>query len=871
MGLLIKLKNGDTSLKSLKFGNDRPEGGDSGQPYIKNPIEGTSSPINKDFLLRGGINAPLDAAEDVARLTKYFFDFKNPNGLLFIAKQNLLSRAAVKTEASFGPAYGGFLKGINLTTGNISFTNGFFNEGIYTPLSTIAEAGVVAFGGHLNKQGLDPTGKFPLFSLRKYQDVAFDNNKQERNSEDPRVPLSLVRRSQNASDRAGRKIVKATRQELKTKSELAVNVSLPNTGFNEFGSDKNSFAQSAINKFLQKWDAFRDKQAIKKLNRKDEAASRALDRQDELFRQVQNAENAPKTYANKLLNLWNLSGLNPSNPFNSISPVLYSYSGGPNSILGIGNTDIKFATTNDGVTALRTNDLRIEDLNTTVKKPSFQTTTIFGNMYSPNPGVSIIYQDRFKISPFLTNPDAIFYTGDPDSDYLENYFGKPDIQPWIQNFITPSTSSKDPKTYLVGQQRQPETGVFTIPVGATYKYSDYTGELIETNLLYGVNSLQIESITNIYDSGTLEPRTDIDLSEYLTRTDPGVNAITRNEPLANYDSPINPILTKNNRELITDPIYNPEIGTFTAIDPKGEYLGEYDSSETLYADPDASKEINETKKFDTLNKGHKGYQHNPLRPETGRGIAVDFRKVKRKVRGFSDKYNAWDYISEASEYNTSTAIDSRIYYNSAEPKRSSKKLLADSKDLINFNIGIVDPEDPGESKTVLDFRAYIDQFSDSYSNDWAAQTYMGRAEKQYRYNSFERNISLGFTIVADNQNNLEEMYSQLNVLASSIAPKYTSQGYMAGVFHKLTVGNYVTRQPGILQGLTFEITDETPWQIDAGSQLPLYIKVTGIKFVPIHTFRPQVVLNSKPIPNATYNVPVLINQQYEKYIYQPNS
>ena len=31
MGLLIKLKNGDTSLKSLKFGNDRPGGGDSGQ------------------------------------------------------------------------------------------------------------------------------------------------------------------------------------------------------------------------------------------------------------------------------------------------------------------------------------------------------------------------------------------------------------------------------------------------------------------------------------------------------------------------------------------------------------------------------------------------------------------------------------------------------------------------------------------------------------------------------------------------------------------------------------------------------------------------------------------------------------------------
>ena len=32
MGLLIKLQDGDTALKSLKFGNDRPGGGSSNQP-----------------------------------------------------------------------------------------------------------------------------------------------------------------------------------------------------------------------------------------------------------------------------------------------------------------------------------------------------------------------------------------------------------------------------------------------------------------------------------------------------------------------------------------------------------------------------------------------------------------------------------------------------------------------------------------------------------------------------------------------------------------------------------------------------------------------------------------------------------------------
>ena len=156
MGLFSKLQNGDTVLKSLKFGKDRPGGGDSGQPYIKNPIidePGKLSFVDDDFLLRGGLRAPINAAEDVARLTKYMFDFKSPKGLLFIAKQNLLSRVAPKTEASFGAGYAGA------------------NAGLYTPLSTLAQAGVGFLGIHLNKNGIDPTGLISNLSIRKYEDV----------------------------------------------------------------------------------------------------------------------------------------------------------------------------------------------------------------------------------------------------------------------------------------------------------------------------------------------------------------------------------------------------------------------------------------------------------------------------------------------------------------------------------------------------------------------------------------------------------------------------------------------------------------------------------------------------------------------------
>ena len=119
---------------------------------------------------------------------------------------------------------------------------------------------------------------------------------------------------------------------------------------------------------------------------------------------------------------------------------------------------------------------------------------------------------------------------------------------------------------------------------------------------------------------------------------------------------------------------------------------------------------------------------------------------------------------------------------------------------------------------------------------------MGRAEKFYKYDAFDRSISLGFTIVVDSKANLNIMYQQLNTLAASLAPTYTTYGYMAGNLHKLTVGNYISGQVGIMNGLTYDIMDESPWDIDKG--LPHYIKVTGIKFTPIHNFRPESQFNN---------------------------
>ena len=288
MGLLFKLKNGETSLKSLRYGQDRPGGGDSGQPFIKKPIPEKQQPflgaIDGDGLLRGGLLAPVNAVDDVLRLTKYLFNLKNPSGLLFTLKQNVLSRVSPKTEASFGKGYLG----------------GAVNAGVYTPLSTMLQAGEGYLGIHNNLLGLDPTGKFPNASLNKYEKVAYDNNLRKNNKSPYYLPPNHLNIQNQSPDSPPKKF-----------DPIANLVPPEDITFGDYGSMT----------FLE--------------------TSMGLD--------------------NRLLQLWETKGLNLANP---ITPkevgTISQYNGGPGSIVGIGSTRISFATSNDGQTPLRTGVNRID-------------------------------------------------------------------------------------------------------------------------------------------------------------------------------------------------------------------------------------------------------------------------------------------------------------------------------------------------------------------------------------------------------------------------------------------------------------------------------------------------------------------------------
>ncbi len=133
-----RLVTANSSLRNLKFGSDRPGGGSSKQPFVKEPLPSVLED-NPNLGLLGGAGdfiglrqgTFLRTADDVDRLGTFLLG--TTQGAAFITKQNLLSLTNVK-----------------------SVGQSIINQGVYSPTSTLAQVGVAGIGGHLLKQGLNP-------------------------------------------------------------------------------------------------------------------------------------------------------------------------------------------------------------------------------------------------------------------------------------------------------------------------------------------------------------------------------------------------------------------------------------------------------------------------------------------------------------------------------------------------------------------------------------------------------------------------------------------------------------------------------------------------------------------------------------------
>jgi hypothetical protein len=622
---LIDLK---TDLKSLRYGKDTLGGGYSGQPYIQTPIPDSFNNLgaNEDFILRGGINAVRDSLTDIKRLGKMFIDTKSPNGLLFIAKQQLLSRTAVRTQTS----------GRTL------------NEGIYSPLNTLAQAGVIAGGYHLNKQGLNPFAQTGAYATG-------DNN------------LYL------------------------------------------YNAKVTPFQSSEDNRLVNLYLPSLDPKTLK----------------------------TPKDYG---------IGIKLNNGEN-----VMTYTGGPGSLLGIGNTNIRYVS-----------PINRTGLNNYQAKDPVLKNYFYGKYISKN------------------NPDSLKY----------------------YKTLT-----------LIGDQSKNN--------GVSGKYSRLTNKPI--NNYFNFLGAQIDTYNhNVYELATEG------------------NTWPKNSPLINAQNTYtynqqDIIQTENNIGKLTS---SPKIQDFRAI----------------LRDKSNTNPQSITKEFATaagqlstsLPYSGEGAQNFEKRVNIGDPGQRGNNTYSDYAKGVRNKQNPNAGSAYASFGTTPGGLD-RI---NSIPIYRSKAVTTDDvvNDFVKFRIAVIDNNSP-EFKTFMHFRAFLGPISDSYSADWNGFNYLGRGEKFYTYSGFDRKISLSWTVAAQSKEELIPMYKKLNYLASTLAPDYSPKGYMRGNLVQLTIGGYLYEQPGFITGLTYEMGEDSPWEIGIGTtetpndssvkELTQIIRVTGFSFTPIHNFVPR--------------------------------
>lgn len=163
-------------------------------------------------------------------------------------------------------------------------------------------------------------------------------------------------------------------------------------------------------------------------------------------------------------------------------------------------------------------------------------------------------------------------------------------------------------------------------------------------------------------------------------------------------------------------------------------------------------------------------------------------------------------------------------------------LGTDSEDIIPFEFNTFYPGNTDGK--FLAFRAFLTDFSDNFSGDWAGTKYVGRGEELYNYQGFKRDISFSFKVAAFSKADMQPLYNKLNLLVGSTAPTYRNGNFMMGTLTKVTIGDYLVQTSGFISSVGLSWDSNIPWEMETeGERLPHALDVS-ISFTPIHDFIP---------------------------------
>ena len=153
--------------------------------------------------------------------------------------------------------------------------------------------------------------------------------------------------------------------------------------------------------------------------------------------------------------------------------------------------------------------------------------------------------------------------------------------------------------------------------------------------------------------------------------------------------------------------------------------------------------------------------------------------------------------------------------------------------ILSIIFTIINPFD--QAPEPISLSAYMKGFRDNFDGTWNEYNYVGRSESFYTYGKFKRNIGFTLDIPCFKPEDLLRNYKNLGKLASTTAGAYNENNLLGGVIIKLNIGKHVNGDYGLLTNLSYEIPDDSSWDIDA--KLAMYIKAT-FSFTIVHANLP---------------------------------
>lgn len=121
-----------------------------------------------------------------------------------------------------------------------------------------------------------------------------------------------------------------------------------------------------------------------------------------------------------------------------------------------------------------------------------------------------------------------------------------------------------------------------------------------------------------------------------------------------------------------------------------------------------------------------------------------------------------------------------------------------------------------EEDAVMVFRATISSLEESFQGNWTPIQMVGRADSNYHYSSYSRDLSLSFVVAATDRDEMKPIWRKLNALAGYTAPIYDKDTIaLKGPWMRMTIGDLLVQQPVILETLSYTLHDtDTTWEIN---------------------------------------------------------